>query len=178
MLDVGLIIFINYIRPWEAQPATMSKRPSHHLYLTMGGTHPTSMLERPTQHLHLSMGRTHPTSMSKNHAQNLHLTMGGTHLASMSKRHAQHSHLTMGGTHPRTMLERSSTHIRSWEEHIQEPYRKGSIFISNHGRNTSSNHVGKARHLYLTMGGTQPRTMSESLSTYIYPCGEYIPHPF
>ena len=99
--------------------------------------------------------------------QHLYLTMGGTHPTTMSERLAQHSHLTMGGTHPTTMSKRPSTHIRPWEEHIQEPYRKGSALISEHGRNTSKNHVRKAQHLYLTMGGTHPRTMLERINTYI-----------
>ena len=115
----------------------------------------------------------------------------------MSEKHAQHSHLTMGGTHPKTMSKRSNTHIWSWEEHIQEPYRKGSSLIydhgrntynnhiinarstltSDHGRNTSNNHVKKALHLHLTMEGTNPTTMSERLCTYIWPWEEHILQP-
>ena len=68
-------------------------------------------------------------------------------------RKAQHSHPIMGGTYPRTILVSLSTHIWSWEEHIQEPYRKGSTLTSDHGRNTSKNHIRKAQHLYLTMIG-------------------------
>ena len=68
--------------------------------------------------------------------------------------------------------------MRSWEEHIQESYRKGSTLTSDHGRNTSKNHIGKAQHLYLTMGATHPRTMSEGLSTYIWPWEEHIQEPY
>ena len=73
----------------------------------------------------------------------------------------------MGGTHPRNIPKRLSTHIRSWEEHIKEPYRKGSALTSDNGRNTSKNNIEKDQNLYMTMGGTHPRTMSEGLNTYI-----------
>ena len=101
----------------------------------------------------------------------------------------------MGGKHVITMSERLSNHIRPWEEHIQQPCQKGPALTydhgrlilppcqngpaltSNHGRNTSKNHVRKDQHLYLTMGGTHPRTMSERLSTYIWPWEEHIQEP-
>ena len=89
----------------------------------------------------------------------------------------QHLYLTMGGTHPTTMSKWPSTYIQSWEEHIPQPYKKGLALISNHGRNTSCNHVGKALHLHLTMGGTYPTTMSERLRTYIWPWEECIQQP-
>ena len=69
----------------------------------------------------------HPT-LTTDHGRNTSNTM--------SERHTEHSHLTMRGTNL-VMSKRPSTHIRSWEEHIQEPYRKGSTLISYHGRNTS-----------------------------------------
>ena len=37
--------------------------------------------------------------------------------------------------------------------------------IPDNGRNQSYHHVGRAQHLYLTMEGTNPLTMSERLST-------------
>ena len=81
-------------------------------------------------------------TMSERHAQHSHLTMW-EHIHNLVRK-AQHSHPIMGGTHPRTISKRLSTHIRPWEEHIQEPYRKGSVLISDHGRNTSNIHVRKA----------------------------------
>ena len=74
------------------------------------------------------------------------------------------------------MSERSNTDIRSWEEHIQEPYQKGSTLTSDHGRNTSKNHVRKAQHSHPIMGGTHPRTILERLGTYILPWDEHINH--
>ena len=44
---------------------------------------------------------------------------------------------------------------------------KGSTLTSDHGRNQSCHDVRKAQHLYLTMGGTNPTTMSEMDITYI-----------
>ena len=38
---------------------------------------------------------------------------------------------------------------------------KGSAFTSDHGRNQSYHHVRKEQHLHLTMGGTNPTTMSK-----------------
>ena len=84
--------------------------------------------------------------------------MGGTHPTTMLERHAQHSHLTMGGTHTTTMSEKTLTsdHGRNTSNnHV----RKASKLISYHGRNMSNDHVRKAQHLYLTMGGTHPTTM-------------------
>ena len=43
----------------------------------------------------------------------------------------------------------------------------GSTHIFDNGRNQSSHHVRKAQHLYLTMEGTNPLTMSEGLNTDI-----------
>ena len=112
----------------------------------------------------------HGRNTSNNHVRKARPTLTSDHGRNISKNNvkkAQHSHPVMGGTHPRTIPERLNSHIRSWEEHIQEPYRKGSALISDHGRNTSKNHVRKAQHLYLNMGGTHLRTKSEMLSTYI-----------
>ena len=83
----------------------------------------------------------------------------------------------MRGTHPTTMSKISSTCIQPWEEQIPQPCWKGSALISDHGRNTSRNHVRMAQHLYLIMGGTHPATISKSLSTYIQPWEEHIPQP-
>ena len=41
----------------------------------------------------------------------------------------------------------------------------GSSHTPENGRNQSSRHVGREQHLYLTMEGTNPLTMSEGLST-------------
>ena len=38
---------------------------------------------------------------------------------------------------------------------------------SNHGRNTYKKHVRKAQHSHPIMGGTNPRTIPESLTTHI-----------
>ena len=68
-----------------------------------------------------------------------------------------------------TMLERPSTYIQSWEEHIQEPCRKGPALTFDHEKNTSNTMSERhARHSHLTMGGTHPRTISERPSTYIH----------
>ena len=68
----------------------------------------------------------------------------------------------MGVTGPTTMSERppalTSDHGRNTSNnHV----RKDLALISYHGRNTSNGHVRKALHLHLTMGGTHPTTMSE-----------------
>ena len=151
----------------------MSKRHAQHSHLTMGGTHPRTMSERPSTHIrsweeHIQEPDQKGSALTSNN---------GTNTSKNHIRKAQHSHLIMGGTHPRTILERISTRIQAWGEHIQEPYWKGSALISDHGRNTSKNHVRRAQHLYLTMGGTHPRTMSEGLSTYIWPWEEHIQEP-
>ena len=132
----------------------MSKRHAQHSHLTMGGTHPPPCQKGP------ALTSDHGRNTSNNHV-----------------RKAQHSHLTMGGAHPTTMLERLNTYILAWEEHIQQPCKKGSALTSDHGRNTSSNHVRKAQHSHMTMGGTHPTTMSERLSTYILPWEEHIQRP-
>ena len=41
----------------------------------------------------------------------------------------------------------------------------------DHGRNQSSHYVGRAQHLYLTMEGTNPLTMSEGLTKSSLPFG-------
>ena len=92
-------------------------------------------------------------------------------------RRALHLHLTMWGTHPATMLEGLYTYIWPWGEHIPQPCQKGSPLASDHGGNTSRNHVRKALHLHLTMEGTHLATMSEGFCTYIWPCGEHILQP-
>ena len=112
----------------------------------------------------------HDRNTSNNHVRKACAALTSDHGRNTSKNHvkkAQHSHPIMGGTHPRTILESLSTHIRLWEEHIQEPCQKGSALISNHGRNTSNNHIEKDQYLDLNMGGTHPRTMSKGLNTYI-----------
>ena len=117
------------------------------------------------------MRGTHPTPCQKGSA----LTFN--HGRNTSKNHtekAQHSHPIMGGTHPRTISKRLNTYIWPWEEHIQESCQKGSILISNHGRNTSKNHVRKDQHLYLAMWGTHLASMLERLNTYIWPWKELI----
>ena len=44
---------------------------------------------------------------------------------------------------------------------------KGLALTSNHGRNQFYHHVGRAQHLYLTMGETNLASMSERHNTYI-----------
>ena len=53
-----------------------------------------------------------------------------------------------------------------WHPHIPDNGRNQSshhvtTLTSNHGRNQSSHHAERAQHLYLTMEGTNPLTMSE-----------------
>ena len=100
----------------------------------------------------------------------------------------------MGGTCPTSMSERPITHIIPWEEHIQHPCQKGSLstyihqhgrthllpfgkgsaLTFDHGRNTSNIHVRRALHLHLTMGGTNPTTMSEMLTDSSLPLGRNL----
>ena len=119
---------------------------------------------------HPALTSDHERNTSNNHVRKACPALTSDHWRNKSKNHvrkAQHSHPIMGGTYPRTIPETLSTHIRPWEEHIQEPYRKGSTLISDHGRNTSKNHLGKAQHLYLIMWGTDPASMLKRLGTYI-----------
>ena len=107
-----------------------------------------------------------------NHVRKARLTLTSNHGRNTSKNHvikAHHTHPIMGETHPRTIPEKLNTHIRPWEEHIQEPCQKGSAYISDHGRNTSKNHVRKELPTLLTMGGTHPKPMSKRPNTHIWP---------
>ena len=97
--------------------------------------------------------------------------------SSIHVRKALQLHLTMWGTHPSYMSERLYTYIWPCEEHIKHTCQKGSALISDHVRNTSRNHARRSLHLHLTMWGAHTASMSEGLWTYIWPCGEHIPHP-
>ena len=46
---------------------------------------------------------------------------------------------------------------------------KGSALTSNHGRHQSYHHVRRALHIHLTMGGTNPTTMSERHTDSLLP---------
>ena len=86
----------------------------------------------------------------------------------MSEKHTQHSHLSKRETNP-VMSERPNTHTRSWEEHIQEPYWKGSTLISYHGRNTSSQPCKKGTPLISYHGRNtsyQPCKKGSTLTYY------------
>ena len=52
--------------------------------------------------------------------------------------------------------------------------RKGSALTSDHGRNQSYHHVRKALHLHLTMGGTNPTSMSERHTDSSLPLGRNL----
>ena len=95
-------------------------------------------------------------------AQYLHPTMGDP--AGHHVKKALHLHIIMGGPNPTTMSEGLCTYILPWEEPILPPCQKGFALTSNHGRNQSYHHVRKALHLHMTIGGTNPTTMSEGIS--------------
>ena len=51
---------------------------------------------------------------------------------------------------------------------------KGSSLTYDHGRNQSYHHVIQAQHLHLTMGGTNPTTMSERHMNSSLPLGRNL----
>ena len=80
-------------------------------------------------------------------------------------------------THLLSSKERINTYILPWEETILPPCQKGTSFIFDHARNQSYHHVRRAQHLHMTMGGTNPPTMSKGNTTYIWPWEEPILPP-
>ena len=147
-------------------PAILSKWCYLSILLVIGSSTEPSLFHvgcRPSLHVGLHL------------LQHLYLNMGGTHPAIISER--PNTHIWPWEAQPATLSEWPITYIRPWEEHIPQPCRKGSTLISNHGRNTSCNHVRMAQHSHLTMGVTHPKTMSEWTSTYIRPWEEHIPQP-
>ena len=80
----------------------------------------------------------------------------------------------MGGTNPTTMSKRHNTYILPWEEPILPPCQKGTTLTSDYGRNPSYHHVKKEQQLLLTMGGTNPTTMSERLMDSSLPLGRNL----
>ena len=67
--------------------------------------------------------------------------------------------------------ERHSTHIQSWGNTSQQPYRKGSALTSDHEGTHPNNPIKNVQHLYPPMREHIPTTMMEGLCTYIHPWG-------
>ena len=75
--------------------------------------------------------------------------------------------------HPFFMLDVAPSHTS--DNGRNQSSHHVTALTSDHERNQSSHHVRKAQHLYLTMEGTNPLTMSEWLSTDIsLPLGRNI----